>query len=426
VITEDEATRLLKRADPARVDDSAPFVDAAGYLAALRTRSTTMTLIDTEPTPTRPEHRHRWPIIAVAAAAVVAVVVGGLVLATRDDDPNEQIPAATTVAPDPDASAAEAEEVARGFVDAFVAGDADRALTYLADDVIATEDRWGSPEGFRRDIAWQEAARYEWNVHDCQRHDGATEVPRPLDDPAASGQSIGTIVRCGLDFHVLGSNAIGLGPYDISWDLAVHNGKVVWVNGAEGQLDWTPQFEGDLWGGGASFAKWIRTEHPDDVLVMYQDSSQDWPHTTDEALRLWEQRTEEFVQAVLTGRESYPADVGAVCATQAAQLAELTVPAEGALDQVAAWNAAATAMEQAHQELTALDRPPATDTTAHTNFYGRLFRLVRIAEDSAAAATAGDSTRLAELNAEYLEVRQSMSSGPAGSGLEECLASLPS
>ena len=53
MITEDEAMRLLKRADPARVDDSAPFTDAAGYLAALRTRSTTVTLIDTEPTPTR-------------------------------------------------------------------------------------------------------------------------------------------------------------------------------------------------------------------------------------------------------------------------------------------------------------------------------------------------------------------------------------
>jgi hypothetical protein len=101
VITEDEVMRLLERADPARVDDSAPFVDAAGYLAALRTRSTTVTLIDTEPTPTGPMHRHRWPIIAVAAAAVVAIVVGGLVLANRDDHANEQIPAATTVAPDP-------------------------------------------------------------------------------------------------------------------------------------------------------------------------------------------------------------------------------------------------------------------------------------------------------------------------------------
>ena len=133
------------------------------------------------------------------------------------------------------------------------------------------------------------------------------------------------------------------------------------------------------------------------------------------------------MQAVLTGPETYAADVGAICATQAAQLGELAVPAEGALDQVAAWNTAAAAiMDEAHGELVALDKPPPTDTTAYTSFYGRLLRIVRIAEESAEAATAGDSTRLAELDAEYLELRQAMSSGPAGSGLEECLASLPS
>jgi hypothetical protein len=76
---------------------------------------------------------------------------------------------------------------------------------------------------------------------------------------------------------------------------------------------------------------------------MYQDSSQGNSQETDEALQLWEQRTEEFVQAVLTGPENYAADVAAICVTQAAQLAELTVPADGALDQVAAWNTALAA-----------------------------------------------------------------------------------
>lgn len=97
--TEDEATRLLKGADPARVDDDAPFVDAADYLAALRTRSTTVTLIDPEPNPPQPESHH-WPIIAVAAAAIVAIGIGGLVIATRNDDPTGGVAAdqPTTVA----------------------------------------------------------------------------------------------------------------------------------------------------------------------------------------------------------------------------------------------------------------------------------------------------------------------------------------
>ena len=147
---------------------------------------------------------------------------------------------------------------------------------------------------------------------------------------------------------------------------------------------------------------------------------------TEEAVPLWEQDTQEYVQVVLTSRAAYAAEVGAICANQAAQLGELTAPAEGALDQLAAWNAAAAAiLDQAHRELIALDLPPSTDTTAYSSFHARLARLVRIAEESAAAATAGDSTRLAELDTEYVEARQAVSSGPEGSGLEECLASLP-
>jgi hypothetical protein len=101
VTTEDEVMRLLRRADPDRDRADAPAVDGADYLAALRTRSATVTLIDTEPTPTRPERRHRWPMIAVAAAAVAAIVVGGLVIVTRNGDPTGVVPAAqpSTVVP---------------------------------------------------------------------------------------------------------------------------------------------------------------------------------------------------------------------------------------------------------------------------------------------------------------------------------------
>ena len=147
---------------------------------------------------------------------------------------------------------------------------------------------------------------------------------------------------------------------------------------------------------------------------------------SEESARLWEQRSQDFVQAVLTGPETYAADVGAICATMTARLAELAVPAEGALDQVAAWNtAAATIMDEAHGQLIALVKPPSTDPMPYTTFYGRLIRLAGIAEESAEAATAGDSTRLAELDAEYVEVRQAVSNAPAGSGLEECAANLP-
>jgi hypothetical protein len=103
------------------------------------------------------------------------------------------------------------------------------------------------------------------------------------------------------------------------------------------------------------------------------------------------------------------------------------VPAEGAPDQVATENtAAAVILEQAYEDLKAAESPRSADTTAYQDFRSRLIRLVHILEDSAEAATASDSTRLAELDAEYHEVRQAMTGGPEGSGLEQCLASIPS
>jgi hypothetical protein len=169
------------------------------------------------------------------------------------------------------------------------------------------------------------------------------------------------------------------------------------------------------------------SEHDQDVVGMLcRRAAMSHSAYTDDELRVWEQRTEEYPQAVLTRREAYPGEVDAICATQAAQLGELAVPADDALDQVAPWKTdVAAIIDQAHGELTALKKPPSTDTQTYTDFYSRLARLVRISKESAQAATAGDAIRLAELNAEYLEVRQIMNSGPTESGLEECLASLP-
>ncbi len=50
MITDDEVLQLFAQADPARASDIAPRVDAAGYLDALRTRSTDMTLVENPPT----------------------------------------------------------------------------------------------------------------------------------------------------------------------------------------------------------------------------------------------------------------------------------------------------------------------------------------------------------------------------------------
>ena len=165
-----------------------------------------------------------------------------------------------------------------------------------------------------------------------------------------------------------------------------------------------------------------------DMAVMFQaDGQTPWfDKSTDESLSLWSERADEFVQAVLDARETYHADVAAICANQAEQLAQLAAPAEDAA-ALAAWSASAAAiLQQAHDDLTALTTPLVTDTTAYARFYGNLIRLARNLQDSADAVTAAGSTQQDELRAEYLDIRSSMSSGPQGSGLEQCVASLPS
>jgi hypothetical protein len=356
--------------------------------------------------------------LGAGAAVLVCLVVGA---ACRDDNdaaaPATSSPRsepAPTVGPDP---VTVSEEIARGFAAAWLANDADETLSYLADySALKTPRSELSPTGFasadelRQWIAWNEAARITGIVKDCERHDNGTEA--------------GINFHCSYDFHGFGSDAIGLGPYgDVNLDITVGDGSIV---SATDNFD--PNiggFASQMW---APFADWLVANHPDDVLVMFAtaDGRLLKDTYTDDELPVWAQRTEEYSQAVLTRREAYPGEVNALCAAHAAQLGELAVPAEGALDQVAAWNtAAASIVDQTHGEFIALDKPPSTDTQAYTNFYGRLASLVRITEESAQAATAGDATRLTELDAEYLEVRQAMNSGPTESGLEKCLASLP-
>jgi hypothetical protein len=274
VITEDDVMRLLERADPVRDRGAAPAVDAAGYLdAALHARSTTLTLIDTEPTPTEPTSgRRRVIVIAGAAAAVVAIVAAGLVLAARGDDRQTVIPAA---APPP-------EEVARGFLDAYGAFDAERALTYLTDEAIArlagTAAAANTRDEFRLELALLEAQGYKQTITGCE--------------PQADSAS-GTTVRCSYDFHGIRSDEMGLGPYsDNYWDLTVRDGKLVSATSSIAFM--TNGFSEQVW---EPFAEWVATAYPDDVVRMYDSGSQTDFRLSEESIQLWEQRSREYAAA---------------------------------------------------------------------------------------------------------------------------------
>ncbi len=147
MITDDEVMRVLERADPARVDDAIPLPDVADYFDALRTRSTTATVIDIEPTPTR-RHRRRVVVAIGVAAAVVAITAGLVPAVSRDNSepvrpaiPPTTRPSPITAAPSTTVAAAFAARV--GLIGLPPEGaDAQSARTRRTGRQLLHRDRW--------------------------------------------------------------------------------------------------------------------------------------------------------------------------------------------------------------------------------------------------------------------------------------------
>jgi hypothetical protein len=224
---------------------------------------------------------------------VALLVVGVYVLAACDDQSEPRAAStsttlgagsasgasSTTVAP----AARTPAQVAKDFLDAYRDFDADRALTYLTEDAIAKgagdAGSWGSPEGFRLDVALTKAQHIEQMLTGCK----------------VRGESAaGTTVRCGFDLHAFHSDEIGRGPYtDNYWDLVVRDGKVTSAASTWAYL--TNGFSNEMW---TPFQTWVASTHPLDIQLMYVGNA---PAMTEESVRLWEQRTREYADAVNRG-----------------------------------------------------------------------------------------------------------------------------
>ena len=164
-----------------------------------------------------------------------------------------------------------------GFLDAYGAFDADRALSYLSEEAIDDPrpvEFASTPEEFRRELAVYEAFRYRHTITGCETVG---------DSPS------GIALRCAFDRHELGSDAVGLGPYtDNSWELTVRDGKLT-----SAASEWTfDRSSPERW---EIFSSWVATNHPDEVLVLYEDDSRSQYANTDEAAVLLKQRVDEFV-----------------------------------------------------------------------------------------------------------------------------------
>jgi hypothetical protein len=226
-------------------------------------------------------------LIAFAAAGVTALV---LVACSGDQTGGASGQNATTPASEPSAVSpvdAKAQEIATGFVEAFGAFDADRAISYLADDAvilplmteIGIQDAEGTLDEFRLLISMGQAMGSKLTLDSCEE----------MESSASS-----TEVRCTFDVHSLGSDELGLGPYYGNYfALTVRDGEIVRASQTRNYSD----IYGEMW---RPFATWVATNYPDDVEIMYQPGGHG-ERLTRESIRLWEQHTRDYVKAVKQG-----------------------------------------------------------------------------------------------------------------------------
>jgi hypothetical protein len=208
-------------------------------------------------------------VVAIGIAAIAAIVANRESAGTTPAGDRQPSLNPTTGA-DPGAIAA-----AEGFANAFAAFDSDKAISYLADDANLLGLEAHSVEGLPIELALLRAMGYRQRVLSC--------------DASSTGRS-GTVVGCTFDWHGIRSAEIGRGPYPGSFDFTVRDGEIVRVS-----QDWNiDKFSPQMW---EPFAAWVSKNYPRDAEAMYTPDLGNFLLTR-ESVRLWEQRTREYVDVV--------------------------------------------------------------------------------------------------------------------------------
>ena len=210
----------------------------------------------------------------VAAAAVVAAVVWWQ--GSRD---------ATNVEPAPPVDVpTQAEQVATDFVEAWADFDRPRLASYIADGAtLKLGPVAGDSDGWRLENRFDQAAGFAMQLQECSETFGSQDRIQ---------------VGCAFRLHMLGSDQLGRGPYDNGlFLLTVEDGEVV---------DASLSFSGVSNGYDDEmlhpFEAWMDEQHPEDAELM--NAIWDAASTKAEigaSLQLWEQRTQDYVDAVRAG-----------------------------------------------------------------------------------------------------------------------------
>lgn len=212
---------------------------------------------------------------AFAVAAAIGAAAIAFLFVVRDDG------GPTTPADEPSVSSRSAEEVAISFLDAFGRFDAERAMTYVADDADLT-GMGGFPQADSKGLSmltsFLEAFGWNQTITSCE----ALGAARPID----------TTVVCTFDWHGLRSDEIDRGPFtDSEFVITVRDSRIV-----EASWYWNIQeFSAQMWD---PFAAWVSKTYPEDVEAMYENGQTDF-RLSPESIRLWDRHSRQYVREVL-------------------------------------------------------------------------------------------------------------------------------
>jgi hypothetical protein len=203
-------------------------------------------------------------VTGAALAAAAAVVLGVAWFADVTGGGADQEPAQ-----DPSGQTAD-ERVAQQFVEALAVGDLARPL--LAEGASLPVDL---EIQFDRNEAWS-------IEHDVQRCD------------AIRGTDFGTTVVCPFDYHAYRSEELGLGPFgNNSVTLVLDDGK---VRSFQTAYNWRGNGDHELYG---QIEAWMRENHSGEWKFL--DSPDVRPAEMPRWIRLWQQRTQQYADAMTAG-----------------------------------------------------------------------------------------------------------------------------
>lgn len=212
----------------------------------------------------RPGGAGRRRVAAGAAvAAAVALVAGVVWYADVTGGVDDQGPAQDT-----GSAQTTDERVAREFAGALVDGDVAGARSFLAEGATL-------PDGWGRQSQRNEAWFADHDVKPCE---------------TMSTSDFGTSITCPFDYHNMRSEEMGLGPFGNNLvSLVVNDGKVRSFRAAYNSDN---NGDGELY---RQIGAWVRENHPGEWRFL--DSQDVGPAERSRWIRLWQQRTQEYVDA---------------------------------------------------------------------------------------------------------------------------------